>query len=142
VTQTQARRGDETGDPLWGLETERTSDVDVNQPIQDFQQWLESLDEGEVRGQVEAVERDLESLHRRRELLEQAIALKHEWLALSPSDASGGSAPAEEPTPYPSVPAWGERSSESEPSASDDVPVMGADGVEYAPNSLAARLAR
>jgi hypothetical protein len=116
--------------------------VDFNQPTQDFQQWLESLDEAEVRGQVEAVQRDLETLHRRRDLLEQAVALKHEWLALSPSERSGGSDSENETPPFGSVPAWGERSSESEPSPSDDAPVTASDGVEYAPNSLAARLAR
>jgi hypothetical protein len=116
--------------------------VDFNQPTQDFQQWLQSLDEAEVRAQVDAVQRDLENLHRRRELLEQAIALKHEWLALSPADASGASDSENEPQPYGSVPAWGESSSENEPSASDDAQVTGADGVDYAPNSLAARLAR
>jgi len=62
--------------------------MDFNQPTQDFQQWLESLDEAEVRAEVEAVERDRENLQRRQELLEQAVALKHEWLALSPPDGS------------------------------------------------------
>jgi hypothetical protein len=62
--------------------------MDVNnRPTQDFQQWLESLDEAEVRAEDEAIERELESLQRRRELLGHALDLKHEWRALFPPNA-------------------------------------------------------
>jgi len=123
--------------------------MDFNQPTQDFQQWLESLDEAEVRAEVEAVERDRENLQRRQELLEQAVALKHEWLALSPPDGSQTSVSEDDEAPTTSVPGWAaqkhdsgwagrnDASDQSEPS---DAPVTGADGVPVAPNSLAARI--
>jgi hypothetical protein len=103
--------------------------MDGNRPTQDFQEWLDSLDEAEVQAQVDAVQREFERLERRRELLLQALTLKRDWDALSspgaaPSPVSEVSEVADEPliTEVPplitEVPSLEDRVSESRPAAS------------------------
>jgi hypothetical protein len=73
--------------------------MDGDQPTQDFHRWLESLDEAEVRAQSENVERSIDRLQRRRELLEQAVLLKREWSALETPAAWQASVPEHDPQP-------------------------------------------
>jgi hypothetical protein len=115
--------------------------MDFNRLTEDFQQWLESLGEAEVRAEVDAMERDLEILQRRRELFEEALDLKREWCALFTPDASQSWAFQDDQPPFTSVPVWAAQTGESDPSVSHDAPA-GADEIQFPANSLAARLAR
>jgi hypothetical protein len=53
--------------------------MDEDRTTRGFQRWLDMLDEHEVQAQIDAVQHELEQLERRRELLLQALALKHDW---------------------------------------------------------------
>jgi hypothetical protein len=55
-----------------------------------FQRWLELLDESEVHTQIDDIQRELDQLQRRRDLLLQALALKNEWGGLITPEESEG----------------------------------------------------
>jgi hypothetical protein len=60
--------------------------MDQDRTTRGFQRWLDMLDEAEVQAQIDAVRDELEQLQRRRDLLVQAVALKHDWDALLTPD--------------------------------------------------------
>jgi hypothetical protein len=68
--------------------TRRESKMDDDRTARGFQRWLDLLDETEVQVQVDDIQRELEQLQRRRDLLVQALALKAEWDAMHSPDES------------------------------------------------------
>jgi len=64
--------------------------MDDDRTARGFERWLAQLDETEVHTQMDDIQRELDQLQRRRELLLQAVALKNEWDGLITPEASEG----------------------------------------------------
>jgi hypothetical protein len=99
------------------------------------------LDDHEVRAEIEAIEHEVENLQRYRDLLTQALDLKQRWDAWFTPDDWEGCFYEDDHTSVASVPVQDEHSSEGDSRASGDSSGR-ADEPQFAPNSLAARLAR
>jgi hypothetical protein len=64
--------------------------MDDDRTARGFQRWLDLLDESEVQAQVDEIDRAQEQLHRRRDLLLQALTLKNDWSVLQTPNAPDG----------------------------------------------------
>jgi hypothetical protein len=115
--------------------------MDFDQPAQRFQRWLGCLDDHEVRAEVEAIDHELENLQRYRDLLTQALDLKQRWDSWFTSDAWQSCFYEDNQTPIASASVQQEEVTETDTTASDDSSGQ-VDEPQFAPNSLAARLAR